>query len=193
MPRDGFWIPPQFEQRLKVYAALAALAGAVVVGVALLAVFVSFSWPEADVGSPSARIYAGTADQFEVGQPVTFSEGKFHLVKQEDGSFIALYWKDPHLGCTVPWREGFVFTDPRDGVSKKGWFRNPCHGETYDAYGVRVFGPAPRNLDQFPVEVLGDKVYVLAAERNLIRGQTRDPFLCTDPPEGGRVIPCPGR
>jgi nitrite reductase/ring-hydroxylating ferredoxin subunit len=193
MPRDGFWIPPQFEQRLKVYAALAALAGAVVVGVALLAVFVSFSWPEADVGSPSARIYAGTADQFEVGQPVTFSEGKFHLVKQEDGSFIALYWRSPFRGCTVPWRENLIFADPETGTRKEGWFRDPCHGATFDLKGVRVFGPSPRNMDQLPVEIVGAKVYVLAAEQNLIRGQARDPILCTNPPEGGRVIPCAGR
>ena len=182
MPREGFWLAPQ--DRLKVYASLGALAAALVSGAAFLAVLVSFSWPEADVGSPSARIYAGTADQFEVGQPVTFVEGKFHLVKQEDGSFIALYWKDPHLGCTVPWREGFKFVDPRNGARVTGWFRNPCHGETYDAYGVRVFGPAPRDLDQFPVEIVGDKVYVLASEENIILGDTRSEIFTPSPGEG---------
>jgi nitrite reductase/ring-hydroxylating ferredoxin subunit len=191
MPREGFWLAPQ--DRLKVYASLGALAAALVSGVAFLVVLVSFSWPEADVGSPSARIYAGHVDEFEVGQPVTIPEGKFHLVKQADGSFIALYWRSPFRGCTVPWREGFVFADPETGRRKEGWFRDPCHGATFDLSGVRVFGPSPRNMDQFPVEIVGDKVYVHAAEQDLILGQTRDPILCTDPPEGGRVIPCPGR
>jgi len=149
---------------------IVALMAVLVIGATSLAVIVSFSWPTLDVGSPTLRVYAGRVDDFEVGQPVTFPEGRFHLVKQEDGSFIAPFWKDPHLGCTVPWRPNFRFTDPRTGESKEGWFRNPCHGETYDAYGVRVFGPSPRNLDQFPVEVVGDQVYVLAVESKLTLG-----------------------
>jgi nitrite reductase/ring-hydroxylating ferredoxin subunit len=176
MPRDGVWLPPQYEIRLRVYASLAALVGVIAIGAVLLAILASFSWPEADVGSPTARVFAGTVDEFEVAQPVRFPEGKFWLVKKEDGSFIALYWKDPHLGCTVPWRPDFIFPDPRTGERIRGWFRNPCHGETYDAYGVRVFGPAPRNLDQFPVEVVGDDVYVLATEDNLILGENPKPL-----------------
>jgi hypothetical protein len=171
MPREGFWMPPQFEQRLKVYASLAVLAGALVVGAALLVVFVSFSWPKAELGSPTARIYAGHVDEFQVGQPVTFTEGKFHLVKQKDGSFIALYWQaSAYRGCTVPWRESFSFRDPRTGHESRGWFRDPCSGATWDVNGVRVFGPAPRNMDQFPVEVVGDKIYVRATFDKIILG-----------------------
>ncbi len=168
MPREAFWLPPS--DRLKVYASIAALAGVLVAVVASLAVFVAFAWPSTDTGSPAARTFAGTTSEFEVGQPVPFPEGKFWLVKQEDGSFVALYWKSTHRGCTVPWRESFVFVDPRDGQSKRGWFRDPCSGSTWDVNGVRVFGPAPRNLDRFPVDVVRDKVYVLATERLLIRG-----------------------
>jgi nitrite reductase/ring-hydroxylating ferredoxin subunit len=176
VPREGLWLPPQYEPRLKVYASLLALLGILASGVAFVVVLVSFSWPSSDIGSPAALIYAGRVDDFEVAQPVRFDEGKFWLVKKEDGSFAALYWKDPHLGCTVPWRENFTYRDPRDGVTKTGWFRNPCHGETYDVYGVRIFGPSPRNLDQFPVEVVGDKVYVRATEDKIILGESPTPI-----------------
>jgi Rieske Fe-S protein len=165
MPREGFWLAPQ--DRLKVYASLGALAAALVSGAAFLAVLISFSWTEADLSSPSARIYAGTVDQFEVGQPVTFVEGMFHLVKREDGSFAALYWKSPHRGCTVPWREAFDF------MGQRGWFRDPCYGSTWSVNGERVFGPSARDMDQFPVEIVGDKVYIHAGEMDLIPGKLR--------------------
>jgi hypothetical protein len=35
---------------------------------------------------------------------VIFPERQFHLVKKQDGSFVALSWRSTHLGCTVPWR-----------------------------------------------------------------------------------------
>jgi Rieske Fe-S protein len=54
----------------------------------------------------------------------------------------------------VPWREEFVF----DGV--RGWFRDPCSGTTYDLNGFRVFGPAPRGLDQYPVRIVNGNIEV---------------------------------
>lgn len=176
MPREGLWLPPQYELRLKIYASLAALLGILVIGGVFVSVLVSFSWPSSDIGSPAALIYAGRVDDFEAAQPVKFAEGKFWLVKKEDGSFIALYWKAPALrGCSVPWRENFSFRDPRTGDTTLGWFRDPCSGSTWDVYGVRVFGPAPRNLDEFPVELVGDKIYVRATEDKIILGKSPTP------------------
>jgi len=174
MPREGVWLPPQYEIRLRVYASLAALAAILAIFAVFLIALVAFSWPTADIGSPTARVYAGMVAEFEVGQPVTIPEGKFHLIKQKDGSFIALYWRSPFRGCTIPWREGFQFRDPQTGIDSRGWFRDPCHGATFDANGTLVFGPSPRNMDRFPVEVVGDDVYVLASEQNIIRGAARD-------------------
>lgn len=89
----------------------------------------------------------------------------FHLVHLEDGEFRALSAKDPHLGCTVPWRPEFQFE------GQTGWFRNPCHGETYDITGRRVFGPSPRDLDRYPVEVRDGRVIVTLSEDALILGE----------------------
>lgn len=89
----------------------------------------------------------------------------FHLVHLEDGEFRALSAKDPHLGCTVPWRPEFQFE------GQTGWFRNPCHGETYDITGRRVFGPSPRDLDRYPVEVRDGRVLVTLSADALILGE----------------------
>ncbi|MFQ5473870.1 MAG: ubiquinol-cytochrome c reductase iron-sulfur subunit, partial [Dehalococcoidia bacterium] len=51
----------------------------------------------------------------------------------------------------VPYNAGFDF------LGRKGWFRCPCHNSTYTKEGgVLVFGPAPRPMDVFPIEVNED-------------------------------------
>ncbi len=94
-------------------------------------------------------------------EPVRISAGKFFLVNLQGaegdvlgvggtGGLLALYWKCPHLGCSVPWNASF------NGASVNfpgviGWFRCPCHGSTYSKAGIRVFGPAPRPLDTMEI------------------------------------------
>jgi cytochrome b6-f complex iron-sulfur subunit len=106
----------------------------------------------------------------EGSDPVRIFEGKFWLVnlkpgttpngEESPGGLIALYQKCPHLGCTVPWNDGFDFR------GLKGWFRCPCHNSTYTKEGgVLVFGPAPRSLDVFPLEVQPDKSLVIQTGR----------------------------
>jgi cytochrome b6-f complex iron-sulfur subunit len=94
------------------------------------------------------------------------SEGKFWMSHVEGsqgdvlnvggtGGILALWWKCPHLGCTVPWRSDFsgsIVGFP--GIT--GWFRCPCHGSTYSRAGVRVFGTAPRSMDTMAVSVNSD-------------------------------------
>ena len=94
------------------------------------------------------------------------SEGKFWLVNLNGpegdvlgvggtGGLMALYWKCPHLGCSVPWNPGFNgATVNFPGII--GWFRCPCHGSTYSRAGIRVFGPAPRPMDTMALTVNGD-------------------------------------
>jgi cytochrome b6-f complex iron-sulfur subunit len=98
--------------------------------------------------------------------PVRISGGKFWLANLQGsqgdvlgvggtGGLLALYWKCPHLGCTVPWNPSF------DGATVNfpgvvGWFRCPCHGSTYSRAGVRVFGPAPRPMDTMLIAINAD-------------------------------------
>ena len=94
------------------------------------------------------------------GEKVQIASGRFWLVNltQEQGGpgLLALWWRCPHLGCTVPWRPTFNWPDPSTGALRQGWFRCPCHGSTYTDAGVRVFGPAPRSLDTMAISVAGN-------------------------------------
>jgi cytochrome b6-f complex iron-sulfur subunit len=112
-------------------------------GVAALAgVLVDMLYPRGITGFGGV-ISVGTVDQFAPGTKTPIQAGKLWLVNltQEQGGpgILALYWKCPHLGCTVPWRETFVFADPTTGQESPGWFRCPCHGSTYNHAGVRVY------------------------------------------------------
>lgn len=93
------------------------------------------------------------------GEKVQIGEGRFWLVnltaEQGGPGLLALWWKCPHLGCTVPWQPAFVWPDPSTGALKSGWFRCPCHGSTYTDAGVRVYGPAPRSMDTMEITVSG--------------------------------------
>ena len=98
------------------------------------------------------------------GGKAKIDRGRFWLVNltEEQGGpgLLALWWKCPHLGCTVPWRETFLWPDPATGAAKQGWFRCPCHGSTYTDAGVRVFGPAPRSMDTMELAVEDGRIVV---------------------------------
>lgn len=150
--------------------ALLALAGASVLGVTAL-LLAGFVWPE---GYPPDFVNLGRAQDYAPGSVtmftdlVDFTERRWDvpvsmqtrmelngserevviaLARYEDVTSGALLARDPRNGCRMPWRPQFSF----DGTL--GWFRDPCHGSTYDRHGQRVFGPSPRNMDYFDVEV----------------------------------------
>jgi cytochrome b6-f complex iron-sulfur subunit len=123
---------------------------------AFAAMMVDMLYPRGVTGFGSV-VSAGTVDQFPPGTKTPNATGKFWLVnltaEQGGPGFLALWWKCPHLGCTVPWRETFVFVDPGTNQEDRGWFRCPCHGSTYNDAGVRVFGPAPRSMDRMAITI----------------------------------------
>ncbi len=65
-----------------------------------------------------------------------------------EAGVIALFQKCVHLGCRVPW------------CQTSQWFECPCHGSKYNRVGEKKGGPAPRGLDQFPIELSGDQVTI---------------------------------
>jgi cytochrome b6-f complex iron-sulfur subunit len=88
---------------------------------------------------------------------VRFDAEQARLNGGEEGAILALYRKCPHLGCTVPYNSTYTFADPDNGgQSVTGWFLCPCHGSTYSDAGRRVFGPAPRSMDVYPLEIAED-------------------------------------
>ena len=128
-----------------------------------LAAFMAFFWPRGVQGFGGKIAVSSSLVPKAGAAPVPVTLGKFWLVHLNAGDgthqgfgeegeqgLVALWWKCPHLGCTVPWRGTFPFE------GRQGWFRCPCHGSTYTKAGVRVFGPAPRPLDTMEVTVNAD-------------------------------------
>ncbi len=116
-------------------------------------------------------VQAGSVDQFPPGTKTQIVAGHFWLVnlteeqaKRSDpetgkAGYLALWWKCPHLGCTVPWNPTFTWKG-LDGKDRQGWFRCPCHGSTYDDAGHRVYGPAPRSMDHMKLTINGGNISV---------------------------------
>lgn len=103
--------------------------------------------------------------------PVAFDTGRFWLVNQGDGNVTdtrlpglaagqpvypqtkgvkALYKVCVHLGCLYKW------------VPTNNRFECPCHGSKYLPTGVRIEGPATRNLDVFVIQALDSNGKVIA-------------------------------
>ena len=94
-----------------------------------LAAFLSFFWPRGVQGFGGKVPVSATLVPEAGEDPVRITTGKFWLSHLEAGAgthggfgfegdtgLLALWWKCPHLGCTVPWRGAFNF----EGVT--GWF-----------------------------------------------------------------------
>lgn len=93
-------------------------------------------------------VVAGPVDRFEPGSVTPFADGRFYLVRLEDGGFLAVNRKCTHLGCSVPW------------IADEQRFACPCHASAFDIRGAVVNAPAPRPLDLFPVAIDGGIVSV---------------------------------
>ncbi|HYP61700.1 MAG TPA: Rieske 2Fe-2S domain-containing protein [Thermomicrobiales bacterium] len=119
-----------------------AALGGVVLNIGLLTGgLLRFLWPnKTGAFGKTLRVPATLIPPVD-GQPYVDSAGKFYLVHTQDG-VMALYWRCPHLGCTVPpW-------NPSEQA-----FHCPCHGSIYNYEGVRTGGPAPRPMDYMTTTV----------------------------------------
>lgn len=162
--------------------------------VGLLGGPLDFMWPRKLEGFGGPITVTPDLIPPEGGAPYHSFGGHFWLLNRKAGASIAgdespggllaLWHKCPHLGCTVPWRPDFSFDN------RKGWFRCPCHGSTYSADGgVKVFGPAPRPLDVFPITVEADKsLTVLTGRAYEGSGNDHNPAR-TIPYEPGQKTP----
>ena len=77
-----------------------------------------------------------------------------HIVRLEEGELLAFLATDPWNGCAVQYRPDIVFN------GRAGWFRDICHGWTYDMTGQPAFGPSQRGLDRIAISVRDGRVYV---------------------------------
>ncbi len=106
------------------------------------------------------------------------------LVRDEFDDVLALFSRDPHLGCSVDF-------DVLGGSLPEGpGFRGPCTGSAFLLDGSRVFGPAPRDLDRFATELDGDIVRIDVTQAILGRcaagvvpAEDEEELLCSVPGE----------
>jgi cytochrome b6-f complex iron-sulfur subunit len=167
----GLFLPPEKERQLRELEGLEAEQqgrfrrrmmfrwmgwGAVMILLVQWSIgFVSFFTPKR-LGAFGGTVVAGQVTDFQVGDVKQVRDGKFYLTRVPEG-FMALYWKCPHLGCTVPWApQDPAMPGPPDGgdlaYTDKGRFKCPCHGSIYNRYGQIIQGPAPRPMDHFPIK-----------------------------------------
>ena len=120
--------------------------------------FLSFFRP-GKTGAFGSMITAAGVEDLKVGDVKAVTEGKFYLTRVPEG-FIALWWKCPHLGCTVPWKPTDPVEPGDEGFAQQGRFNCPCHGSIYNRYGQIITGPAPRPMDRFPITIEAGKIRV---------------------------------
>ncbi|MBT5774367.1 MAG: hypothetical protein HOH95_08320 [Dehalococcoidia bacterium] len=96
------------------------------------------------------------------------------LVRQPDGNLSAFWARSPHRGCNVEYdtatsgRLGGVVNSLLANSSQPGVFYDVCSGAAWLLDGTRIFGPAPRGLDQFEVQLTGPSEATINLRRTLV-------------------------
>ena len=116
----------------------------------------TYAFPRFKEGEFGGKFVVGKVEDFQDGSVTSVRDGKFFLVRQGN-EFRALYQVCTHLGCLLrPTQDGFAC---------------PCHGSKFDQDGKLIASPAPRDMDEFVMEIVDGNVVVDTGQRT--KGQTR--------------------
>ncbi|MCA9932738.1 MAG: Rieske (2Fe-2S) protein [Anaerolineales bacterium] len=118
-----------------------------------------FMQPRSLEGEFGGVVIAGTVDSFPLNSVTEFPDGRFFLIRDDSGGFLAVYNRCTHLGCTVNWE------------ADQHRFFCPCHASSFDIHGDVENPPAPRALDTFPIEIADGQVMV-----DTTRAEQRDHY-----------------
>ena len=99
-------------------------------------------------GKFGGTFLAGKVENFPNNSVTEFKDGNFFLVRAQDGGFLALYRRCPHLGCAVEWSP------------TKERFACPCHASSFDMTGDFISQPVPKALDLFTISFREDEILV---------------------------------
>lgn len=118
------------------------------------------------LGEPAADLPAGwAAPAYDAERRLERTRRpSLYLVNDRSAGLLALWGRDPHLGCLVVALPLTEAPGPME-VHRDTVFANPCHGEQYALDGRWLGGPSPRGLDRFAVSVDADGNVVVDARR----------------------------
>lgn len=139
---------------------LSLLAGGAVVLSEALFVGLRFLSPKVTDGEFGGKFNLGPYDQFPPGSVTPVENGRFYVVRLEDGGFLAIYRRCTHLGCSVPY----------DQASQE--FVCPCHGSAFTMEGDVKNPPAVRPLDIFAVTITEEGDLVVDTNTPIERNKT---------------------
>lgn len=114
---------------------------------------VAGAWTTLDVLKPLPTVGFGgvvravSPEAVPEGQILAVPAARSYLTRV-NGEILALSEKCTHLGCSVPY------------CDSSGRFECPCHGSVFSRAGDYIAGPAPRGMDQYPVEEVDGLLYI---------------------------------
>lgn len=138
--------PESLSRRSFLHLAYAALGSLALLESSLI--LFQYLQPRLGEGEFGAKIKAGNVNDFPQNSVTHISNGRFFLVRLEDGGFLALFQRCTHLGCTVSWE------------MKEHKFICPCHSSQFDEKGNVENLPATRALDHFAMEIKNGEIWV---------------------------------
>ncbi len=151
-------------------ASTVAMAGGLIAGYGPLAAMAGrYLYPAKDHND--AWQYVAIVDEITREESLIYqspSGARVVIARQGDGNtagdFVALSNVCPHLGCSVHW-------EPQNAR-----FFCPCHNGAFDATGKATLGPpaqANQSLKQFPLQVVGNQLYILAPLVSIVEAEPR--------------------
>jgi hypothetical protein len=110
-----------------------------------------------DTRPRSSSVDLGAAEDLGVGEARWYAEYQLYLVR-DDTAVMAFAQQSPEQGCRLAFADDSNTFDAqlRDGAV----FSDPCHGATFGLDGTHLFGPSPRDLDQYRVEISAGRIIV---------------------------------
>ena len=127
----------------------------------------AFLKSRSDENQSGGMVFAGIINDFLPGSVTAFNQDGFFLIRDDQGDFLAVHRRCPHLGCNVIWEP------------EKNQFVCPCHASSFDNYGDFENTPVPRPLDTIEVNIDNTSVYVNTARVSVREGF--DPSQLTSP------------
>jgi len=103
------------------------------------------------------KVFATNLNKLGINKSMLFNDlrGKeLMIIRTGEKEVKALSTVCTHLGCKVSWQED------------KNQFYCPCHAGVFDPEGKVSAGPPPKQLDTYPIEIIGNNVFIYLKEKD---------------------------